>query len=408
MPRLRGSGLGAGSAMGTAAVIRLRGGIPLPPQPPPRIAELVATDRLIETADVVLISPDWRTALSLFHSMPWAHVVAVVTEAPDDGSPVLSIPTVTNLPHLLERVEDDMLIIVDARTGIAIIEPDGLDIAHYQGERNNLAPRRRIHIGSEHLPARTVDGRTLTVVGAATTLEDVDRMVEEGADAVLITARNDILPPRQPVKELRNQFEELTARIGGKEVLIADHYALPPEFLLWAADRTDLTVVAPPRPDLEGFGLRELHEEMAAALDDLFERNLIGTIPRIAGSVRLTDSLPGSEELIRIVDGMAANGAVRLVVDGSGLESLQPALAALDVLVTAANANLLACYIRLPEGAGDDEDLQGTEVRVAVGIGAAGIVTRRVSAVKQLISAANYSETQELVLQSLAAGGAAL
>ncbi len=46
MPRIRGVGLGSGMAIGTAAVIRERNGIPISPSIPDRIAIQIATHRL--------------------------------------------------------------------------------------------------------------------------------------------------------------------------------------------------------------------------------------------------------------------------------------------------------------------------------------------------------------------------
>src|SRR5580700_180707 len=113
MPRIRGIGVGSGMAIGTAAVIREKNGIPVPPSIPDRIAMQIATHRLAETPEVVLIARDFTTALAISSSISWARVAAIASETAPDGAPVLPIPVVMGLRGLVDMVQDDVLVLVD-------------------------------------------------------------------------------------------------------------------------------------------------------------------------------------------------------------------------------------------------------------------------------------------------------
>src|SRR4051794_20970685 len=131
MARLRGTGLGAGMAMGTAAVVRMSTGVPLMPQAPERITTLIGQRRLTETPEVILVAEDYRTALALSASLGWAKVVGIAAERSDSDAAVPSIPTVTGLSGLMRQAADDVLILVDATRGVVLVDPDPIYLAQY-------------------------------------------------------------------------------------------------------------------------------------------------------------------------------------------------------------------------------------------------------------------------------------
>src|SRR5580658_8148902 len=129
MPRIRGIGLGSGMAIGTAAVIREKNGIPIPPSIPDRIAVQIATHRLAETPEVVLIARDFTTALALSSTITWARVAAIAAETTPPNAPVLPIPVVIGLPGLVDMVRDDVLVLVDAGSNFVFPDPDPIYLA---------------------------------------------------------------------------------------------------------------------------------------------------------------------------------------------------------------------------------------------------------------------------------------
>src|SRR5262249_27033726 len=117
MAKLRGRGVGAGMAMGTAAGVGVAGGVPLLPEAPERIASLIAARRLTETPEVILVADDYRTALALAPSLSWAKVVGIASASAGAEAPVSSLPAVVDLSGLMSAAQDDVLLLVDASRG---------------------------------------------------------------------------------------------------------------------------------------------------------------------------------------------------------------------------------------------------------------------------------------------------
>ena len=161
MARLRGTGLGAGMALGTTAVVRSRGGVALMPEVPARIADLIAARRLEETPEVILVADEYRTVRTVAESLPWAKVVGAVVAYAESDAPSPPFPVVANVPNLLETVADDVLTLVDATRGTVLIDPDPVALAQYQAEDANIAPKQRLFLEDVHLPAQTLDGRDI-------------------------------------------------------------------------------------------------------------------------------------------------------------------------------------------------------------------------------------------------------
>ena len=76
------------------------------------------------------------------------------------------LPVVAGVDGLAENVQEDMLLIVDASRGLVLTDPDGMMVAQYQAEQNNLAPKRRLYLDEGHLSAQTIDGHTVQVLAA--------------------------------------------------------------------------------------------------------------------------------------------------------------------------------------------------------------------------------------------------
>src|SRR4051794_612975 len=101
MARLRGTGLGAGMAMGTAAVVSMRGGMPIAPGIPQRLVAQIAQHRLTETPEVIVVAEDYRTALAMTAAISWAKVVGIASERADPDAAVPPFPAVTGITGLM-------------------------------------------------------------------------------------------------------------------------------------------------------------------------------------------------------------------------------------------------------------------------------------------------------------------
>ncbi|HLV78736.1 MAG TPA: hypothetical protein VKT32_00600, partial [Chthonomonadaceae bacterium] len=220
MARLRGRGLGAGVALGTAAVVRVQGGIPMLPEAPERIARRLAARRPMETPEVILVAEEYRTALALLRSLPWGKVVGIVAGEAEAEAPVPGVPAVVQVPYLLDSIEDDVLMLVDATNGVVLADPSGMAIAQYQAEHSSIAPRRRLYLDDAHLPARTLDGRDIQVLARVETAEDVAQALDAGADALYVPAGAALLPDSDETGQ-RRSLRQLLSLTTGKPLLLA-------------------------------------------------------------------------------------------------------------------------------------------------------------------------------------------
>ena len=156
MARLRGTGLGAGMAMGTAAVVRRTAGVYVMPEPPPRIASLEAKRRLTETPEIVVAAEEYSTAFAIAASLAWATVVGIVTERDAQDAAIPAFPAVVGVTGLMAAVSDDTLVLVDATRGVVLIDPDPIYLAQYTAEHDRIVPKNRIYLDEEHIPAQTL------------------------------------------------------------------------------------------------------------------------------------------------------------------------------------------------------------------------------------------------------------
>ena len=192
--RLRGVGVGAGAAIGAAAVVRVMSGIPLPPEIPPRVLAERASGRTSELPDVIVVAEEFRMALAVSGAMAWANVVGIAAERSETSSLPAPFPAVVGLKNLLEAVEDDMLLLLDASAGVLLADPDPVAIAQYQAEAEHLAPKRRFFLEDVHLPAQTLDGHTIQVIAQIENFDEIAVAIAQGAEALYLSANTVLVP----------------------------------------------------------------------------------------------------------------------------------------------------------------------------------------------------------------------
>ena len=346
MARLRGTGLGAGMAMGTAAVVRTRSGVPLMPEAPPRIAALVAQRRLAEVPEVVVVAEDYRTARIIASTLSWAVVVAIAAERPDPEAAIPSIPVVTGLPGLMQAAVDDVLVLIDATRGIALIDPDPIYLAQYTAEHDRIAPKNRLYLDDAHLPAQTLDGRAISVV-AITQTQGVEHALASGPDALYHA-----LPLVFDPAELRRHLAEVAAIATGKPLIVPYNPAVPLTPLIEAVAYTDVTLaVAPPAGTVvaSAQSIQQLGQELDLIQSECAEQDILCGMPRIAAEVgiSLASEWPSDEEMGSLIEGVAAAGVTRLIFYGSTSDA--HAVERLAQLAARASTNLIPLMIYISE-----------------------------------------------------------
>lgn len=418
MSRLRGAGRGRGMALGTAAIVRMRNGFPLLPPIPARIADQLAKRKMTEMPDVILVAEDYRLALDIASSLRWARVVGIAAASAPSDAPISALPAVVNVAGLLDIVQDDMLIVVDADHDLVIADPIGLDVAHYQAERDKIAPRRRLFLDDVHLPAETLDGRAVLVPARVETSEQVTIALEQGADAIYVPFDAPLMPEDVDDVTQRRNLLELIDHAAGKPLLLADHYALPPMLLLEASLRADLMIAVPLQDHLDGLGLGELGSELNEAQADCLANDAQCELPRLAVLLTSLDRVRAFHDLEQMaffMDRLAVGNAIRLVLDSEyphGSPYERKDLALLDLVVAAANATMLPVIVAFDRSAWKDANTQveaspaddyHTQMRFLVGVGASGIIAgpSEVKAMKAAIREMNFSECREALSEIL-------
>ena len=407
-------GLGSGMALGTAAIVRVSHGVTMAPEIPVRIVAELARYPDAERPDVVLVAQDYRVALAWVKTLQWGRVVAIVTSASEPYAPVAPVPSVVNVGGLMQSVQNDMLLLVDAEHGVVLADPDGVAIAQYQLEHDHVDPRRRVYIEDVHLPARTLDGRTVQIMAKVRTADQVDEALKEGADGLYVPFDAPLLPVDADEPTLRRNLFALLEQSAGKPLILSDQYTLPLVTILEASMRANITLAVPPREDLEGLGLREQVEEFQAAEAECIENNVECSPPRLAANVVSTDGYCERGAEGAWVDSLVSCGATRLVLsmEDSGVldEAWLPTLAA---LVSAATRNLVPSVVSADNrcfnlfGMNELRNELETALRLLIGIGADGVIVvpAEVSAAKKVVGDLTQWECRQEVRRLLDASG---
>jgi len=348
MARLRGTGLGAGMAMGTAAVVGMRGGMPIAPAIPQRLAAQIAQHRLTETPEVIVVAEDYRTALAMASVISWAKVVGIASERADMDAAVPPFPAVTGISGLMNSTADDVLVLIDATRGVALIDPDPIYLAQYTAEHDRVAPKNRIYLDEAHLPASTQDGRTI-LVAATTEGSSVEEALASGPDAIY-----HVLPLFFDADDVRKHLNGVVSTAAGKPLIVRYNPSLPIMPLVEAAEYADLTFAVGPAAD-EGWpepdAVAELLAEIERAQLECAEQDVLCAAPRIAAEivldcagpmndlVRAEEALLFDNHIRQKLEALAAQGVTRLIAHYDSLNS--ETLAQLSILCAHASVNLL-------------------------------------------------------------------
>jgi hypothetical protein len=410
MARLRGTGLGAGMAMGAAAVVQSRQGVPLMPEPPPRVASLIAGRRLTEIPDVVLVAEEFRTAAAIAGSISWANVVGITAERGDADAATPSVPAVIGLEGLMRAASDDVLILVDATRGVALVDPDPIYLAQYTAEHDRVAPKNRLYLDDAHQPAQTLDGRTIAVV-ARTDVPGVEAALATGPDALYHA-----LPLSFDPDDIRRHLSSVAGIAAGKPLIVPYNPSVPLVPLLETASYADVTLVISAAADDHAPGnkwVAAVLDEIRQGQEECAERDVICDSPRIGCEVRLgfppeapSADLADSEAIDLQLGSMAGLGVTRLVVHGGiGADSLR----SLSVLIEAANRYLLPVTYGVERAATADgqcgADVEyARSVRLLIGAGVSGLMVapQETQVTKEAVRATTVSECREELSRRLA------
>ncbi len=392
MSRIRGRGMGTGMVMGISVVVQSKNGQPKYPSMPTSVMQRMASRKQTELADVVLIARDLETALSFVGSFLWAQIVGAAVESDEYDGPVPNFPVVLGVPELLERVEQDVLVILDADRGLVELDPDGLILAQYQAEHDNIAPKNRIFLDDVHLPALTIDSRTIQVIASVSSETEIEEAMAQGADALYVPYDCFLLPDNSDDEIIRGKIFRLIDLAAGKPLIISDDYALSASILLEAAALADITAAVPPRYDLDGSGLTALKDELVEVENECIEAEMFVNLPRLAADITYDPDKLTSDVLREWANTLALHGAERIVFH----QIIKPSdIYFFESLCAAATANTIPVFLETSQFQGDQphSEIGGLEFQYILGAGAGGFVIAPhiVNEFKQAIRASSLS-----------------
>ena len=403
MARLRGTGIGAGLAMGTAAVVRVVNGIAIAPSPPQRLSNEIAFRRLSDLPEIILVCPNFEIAKAIAPSISWAKVAGYAIEHASDDLPVSATPLVIGVRDLMEFAQDDVLTLLDASRGIVLIDPDPVYLAQYTADHDKIAPKHRFSLDDEDQPAVTVDGRTILLITSA--YPHPLLATNSGADALHFEVPADFLLDKESL------ILEIVKQTGGKPLIISgnSHY-LPLKAILQASAIADITVLVEcadrsgSDSDADSLSkVRDLKNLIAEAETACFEDDSVSGVPRIGvdlncnfGKEFTFDKLVLNE----FIGDLNEAGVSRIVFTGGFSRDLI-FLERLETLVSLATKNLMGVYCWLTD---DDRGEPEMDLDLIFGCGFSGVCTSHSSAVqsvKKRIRELSYSVARDKLLKRL-------
>lgn len=403
MARLRGTGVGAGLAMGTAAVVRVVNGIAIAPQPPLRLAMETSFHRSAELSEIIVIAPSLELAQAIALTISWAKTVGFAVEQISENPSVSTMPLVMGVQDLMEVAQDDVLTLLDASRGIVLTDPDPVYLAQYTAEHDKIAPKHRFSLDDEDQPAVTLDGRTIFVIANAAPSPLI--ATNSGADSLHFEVPADFLLDKDAL------IQETVRQTAGKPLIISgnSHY-LPLKAILQASAIADITVLVEcatrsgSESDSDSLSrVRDLNDLIAEAETACFEDDSVSGVPRIGVDLNCNfgKELPFDKPALnQFIGELNESGVSRIVFTGKISKNLV-FLERLETLVSLATKNMIGVYCWLSD---DDVSEPDMDIDLIFGCGFSGVCTShasKVQSVKRKIRELSYSVARDKLLKHL-------
>jgi phosphoenolpyruvate-protein phosphotransferase (PTS system enzyme I) len=96
----------------------------------------------------------------------------------------LEIPAVLGVGQATAAIRNDDVIVVDGTAGVVVINPSEETLATAESRKDAFEARRAYYARSGHLPAKTMDGLQLAVMGNIELPEEVVAVLDRGGDGI--------------------------------------------------------------------------------------------------------------------------------------------------------------------------------------------------------------------------------
>ena len=146
----------------------------------------------------------------------------------------LEIPAIVGLENITRRAEPNDTIIVDGTTGTVIINPSDSVVEVYRKRKERYENYGKALFHYKNLPSETIDGRRLSLMGNMEIVEEIDALIEHGAEGIglyrtefLYLNRKDLPTEEEHIKAYRKVVKRMapepviirTLDIGGDKLL---------------------------------------------------------------------------------------------------------------------------------------------------------------------------------------------
>lgn len=209
--------------------------------------EAIVVARDLYPSDTVKINPDFVKGIITEEGGVTSHVSIIAKS--------MNIPTLVGVGSLLEGLNEDAVICMDAERGMIIIDPDEATLADYQMRKESYEKERLRLQSLRNTPAVTKDGKRISLCANVGNLEDIQKALEMNIDGIglfrseFLYMENTHFPTEEEQFQVYSKAaalcpKELTIRtldIGGdKELSYFEFDKEENPFLGWRAIRISL------------------------------------------------------------------------------------------------------------------------------------------------------------------------
>jgi len=146
----------------------------------------------------------------------------------------LEIPAIVGLESITRKAEPNDTIIVDGTTGTVIINPSDSVVDVYRKRKERYENYGKALFHYKNLPSETIDGRRLSLMGNMEIVEEIDALIEHGAEGIglyrtefLYLNRKDLPTEEEHIKAYRKVVKRMapepviirTLDVGGDKLL---------------------------------------------------------------------------------------------------------------------------------------------------------------------------------------------
>ncbi|HSB19101.1 MAG TPA: phosphoenolpyruvate--protein phosphotransferase [Anaeromyxobacteraceae bacterium] len=196
--------------VGERLIRNLMGEAPDVQEVPPEGAIVVARD--LSPADTALLLHERKVAAFVTDLGTQTSHTAIVARA-------LGVPAVVGVARATSAAERGDWVVVDGGRGVVVLRPEAGERAGYQAARERYLAHERELLSTRDLPATTLDGVTVRLVGNIEFAEEVESLLDHGGEGVglyrtefLYMGRADLPGEEELFRDYRRILEALAPR----------------------------------------------------------------------------------------------------------------------------------------------------------------------------------------------------